>query len=168
MEWAETLHAALLVSCWPPYQISCICSNKKVCSNLLKDRLLPEIGKISKIFSWNFLFCIFGASLIVLERNFNKKIAVCWKMLQKQWGFVANCYNTKSCKWNELKLYMLHYWYFHELHTKFHVSAATRRSAATCWKLVHKLVECTKMLQIVLIFVANLFGAKFYQQFTER
>ena len=30
---------------------------------------------------------------------------------------------------------MLHYWCLPDLHTKFHASAATIRSAATCWKI---------------------------------
>ena len=81
MESTETLHVALLVSHRPPYQISCICSNKKVCSNLLKHWVLPAIYKISKVFKWKFLFYNFEASLIGLEIYSNKKIIVCWKML---------------------------------------------------------------------------------------
>ena len=51
MEWAETLHAVLLVSPWATYQISYICSNYKVCCNFLKHRVLLAIYKIGKVFS---------------------------------------------------------------------------------------------------------------------
>ena len=63
------------------------------------------------------------------------KLAVCYKMLQITLEFVANCYRTKGWQWNELKLYMMHYWRLADLHARFHVSAATRRSVATCWKM---------------------------------
>ena len=68
----------------------------------------------------------------------------------------ANCYRTKSCQWNELKLYMLHYWCLADLHTKFHASAATRRSAATCWKIgcYQQLVKLINFLVEILYFVS--------------
>ena len=75
MERAKTLHVALLVSPWAPYRISCICSNQKACSNLLKDWVLPAIYKIGKVFGLNLTFCIFWASLIDVEVCSNSQIS---------------------------------------------------------------------------------------------
>ena len=89
MEWAETLHIALLVSPWATYQISCICCNQKVCNNLLKDRVLLAMYNIGKVFGLNLTFSIFWASLIDVEVYSNSQISA---MLQN----AAN--STKICR----------------------------------------------------------------------
>ena len=101
MEWVETLHVALLVYRWPPYQISCICSNKKFCSNLLKDRVFPAISKI-----WTRIYC---------KLLWNKKLLMEWAETQHVASLVFRwppyqisciCSNKKFCN-NLLKDWVL-------------------------------------------------------------
>ena len=98
------------------------------------------------------------------------KIGYFQQSLKFEPEFVANCYKTKSCEWNGVKLYMLHYWCLPEFHTKFqrfHVSAATRRPAAIFLKdwVLPEIYKISKVFGLNLtscIFWASLIDVEVY------